>query len=101
MKIIIVLGFRDYWFCVIIGNLFQNPEPINQCNILTANDKAFLRSFSRPLEGIDGLLMIVPRKGNILDIFIGILKQKRENQEATKRLVLKRFQLHGRQRVNK
>ena len=45
--------------------------------------------------------MIIPRKGNILDIFIGILKQKRENQEATKRLVLKRFQLHGRQRVNK
>ena len=62
-----------------------------QYNILTANDKAFLKSFQHPAEAIDELLMMIPKKGNILNIFIDILQQSRGNQEAAKILVQKRL----------
>lgn len=60
-----------------------------QYNILTANDKAFLKSFQHPAEAIDQLLTMIPKKGNILNIFIYILQQSRGNQEAAKILVQK------------
>lgn len=65
-----------------------------QYKILTPDDKALLRSIPRPSDAIDELLTIIPRKGNILDIFISILQQSRENQEAAKILVQKRLQLY-------
>lgn len=77
-----------------IGDFTSLCAYLYQYNILTADDKALLRSFPRPSDGIDRLLMMIPRKGNILDIFIRILQQSRENQEAAKLLVLKRLQLH-------
>ena len=62
-----------------------------QYNILTANDKAFLKTFQHPTEANDQLLMMIPKRGNILDIFIYILQQSRGNQEAAKILVQKRL----------
>lgn len=78
-----------------IGDLSSICAYLYQYSILTANDKAFLQSFQHPAEGIDQLLMIIPKKGNILDIFIYILQQSRGNQEAAKILVQKRLQLYG------
>ena len=78
-----------------IGDLSSVCYYLYQCNILTADDKAFLKHFPRPSEGIDELLMMIPKKGNILDIFVHILQQSRGNQEAAKILVQKRLQLHG------
>lgn len=86
-----------------IGSLSSICFYLYQYNILTANDKAFLQSFQHPAEGIDQLLTIIPKKGNILDIFIYILQQSRGNQEAAKILVQKRLQLYGncRQKITK
>lgn len=77
-----------------IGDLSTVCSYLYQCNILTADDKALLKSFPRPGDGIDQLLMIIPKKGNILDIFISVLQQSRENQEAARILVQKRSELY-------
>lgn len=62
-----------------------------QSNIISAHDKEFLKSFQHPTDAIDQLLMMIPKKGNILNIFISILQQSRGNQEAAKILVQKRL----------
>ncbi len=77
-----------------IGDLSSICFFLYQYNILTADDKAFIRSFPRPADRVDQLLMVIPKKGNILDIFISILQKSRENQEAAKILVKKRLQLY-------
>lgn len=78
-----------------IGNLSSICSYLYQYNILTANEKIFLKTFPQPADAIDELLMIIPKKGNILDIFIYILQQLRENQEAARILVQKRLELSG------
>lgn len=78
-----------------IDNLSSICAYLYQYNILNANDKAFLKSFQHPGEAIDELLMMIPKKGNILNIFIHILQQSRENQKAAKILVQKRLQLYA------
>ena len=77
-----------------IGDLSSICFYLYQHNILTADDTELIKSFPRPADRIDRLLMIIPKKGNILDIFISILQQSRENQEAAKILVQKRSQLY-------
>ena len=74
-----------------IGDLSSICAYLYQYNILTANDKAFIKSAQHPAEAIDQLLMMIPKKGNILNIFIYILQQSRGNQEAAKLLVQKRL----------
>lgn len=74
-----------------IGDLSSLYAYLYQYNILTAHDKAFLKSFQHPAEAIDQLLTIIPKKGNILNIFIYILQQSRGNQEAAKLLVQNRL----------
>ena len=77
-----------------IGDLSSICFYLYQYNILTADDKALLKSYPRPADGIDQLLMMIPKKGNILDIFIYILQQSRGNQGAARILVQKRLQLN-------
>ena len=74
-----------------IGDLSSICAYLYQYNILTANDTAFIKSAQHPAEAIDQLLMMIPKKGNILNIFIYILQQSRGNQEAAKLLVQKRL----------
>ena len=86
-----------------IDNLSSICAYLYQHNILKANDKTFLKSFQHPEDAIDQLLTMIPKKGNILNIFIYILQQSRENQEAAKILVQKRLQLYEncRQKITK
>ena len=74
-----------------IGDLSSLYAYLYQYNIITAHDKEFLKSFKHPAEAIDKLLTMIPKKGNVLTIFIYILQQSRENQEAAKLLVQKRL----------
>jgi len=78
-----------------IGNLSSICAYLYQYNIINAKDKAYLKSFQHPDDSIDQLLTMISKKGNILNIFIHILQQSRENQEAAKILVQKRLQLYG------
>lgn len=78
-----------------IDNLSSICAYLYQYSILNAKDKAYLKSFQHPDDAIDQLLTMIPKKGNILNIFIHILQQSRENQEAAKILVQKRLQLYG------
>ena len=52
--------------------IYSTPLDYNALYKIQADDKAFLKHFPRPSEGIDELLMIIPKKGNILDIFYNI-----------------------------
>ena len=73
-----------------IGDVDFICEYFYQYNIFDVDDVEAIRSISRPKLRIADFLRRIQTRGNILDLLIEIMRERRENQGAAKILHQKR-----------